>query len=100
MKENNEELKKEKTNSPEKSMAVAIEQFAQLLRKEAKITTTLKMQEKQAKQLSLQSLGPSLSNSIGQVARLLRTQVPKDKPATKRSYQADRPSSKKKDKKL
>ncbi len=65
------------SDAPEKSLNVAIEEVAQLLRTEVKSTTTLEMKQKQGKLLSLQALGPSMSNSIKQVARLLRTQVQK-----------------------
>jgi len=77
--------------APGKSLNVAIEQVAQLLRTEVRTTTTLKMKQRQAKLLSLQALGPSMSNSIGQVARLLRSQAQKANPVKKRTYAAQTP---------
>ncbi len=67
----------DKSGAPQKSLNVAIEQVARLLRTEVKTATTLKMKQRQAKQLSLQALGPSMSNRIEQVARLLRAQAQK-----------------------
>jgi uncharacterized protein YoaH (UPF0181 family) len=69
---------------PEKSLNVAIEQVAQLLRHEVKATTTWKAKQRQTKILSLQALGPSMSNSIEQVAKLLRTELHKAKAMNKR----------------
>ena len=73
-------------DTPKKSLNVAIEQVAKLLRTEVKTTTTLKMKRRQAQLISLQALGPSMRNSIEQIAKLLRTQIQKAKPAKKRSY--------------
>jgi hypothetical protein len=87
----NDIAESDESDAPGKSLNVAIEQVAQLLRTEVKTTTTLKMKQRQAKLLSLQALGPSMSNSIEQVARLLRTQVQKEKPLKKRSYAAQSP---------
>lgn len=88
MNDNNDFVENDESDEPGKSLNVAIEQVAQLLRTEVKTTTTLKMKQRQAKILSLQALGPSMSNSIGQVARLLRSQAQKEKPPKKRSYSA------------
>lgn len=88
MNDNNDINEQNENATPSKSLNVAIEQVAQLLRTEVKTTTTLKMKQKQAKLLSLQALGPSMSNSIGQVARLLRSQAQKAPPVKKRAYAA------------
>ncbi|MBS0653132.1 MAG: hypothetical protein JSR39_06325 [Verrucomicrobia bacterium] len=88
MNDTNDFAESDESDEPGKSLNVAIEQVAQLLRTEVKTTTTLKMKQRQAKLLSLQALGPSMSNSIGQVARLLRSQAQKEKPLKKRSYSA------------
>ena len=82
---NNKNKPPEDTNpdSPKKSLVVAIQEVASLLRTEVKIATTLKMKEKKAKILSLQMLGPSMQNSIRQVAKLLREQTQKEEPIKK-----------------
>lgn len=72
-KENNPENNEQ--SSQKKSLIVAIQEVASLLRKEVKVTTTLKLNEKQAKILSSEMLGPSIRNQIGQVAKLLREQA-------------------------
>lgn len=70
-------------DSPKKSLVVAIQEVASLLRTEVKSATTLKLKEKKAKILSMQMLGPSMQNSIRQVAKLLREQTQKELPIKK-----------------
>ncbi len=72
------------SGTPKKSLIVTIQEVASLLRTEVKNTSTLKLKEKQAKILSLQTLGPSMENNIKQVAKLLREQTPKKTPKEKR----------------
>ena len=70
---------------PEKSLNVAIEQVAQLLRREVKAATTWKAKQRHVKLLSLQALGPSMTSSIEQVAKLLRSEIHKAKVVKKRN---------------
>lgn len=75
---------KEKSNNrkstSDKSLSVAVEQIAQLLRSEVKLN------ERKTQVLSASSLSASLKNVVGQVAKILRTQITVKKTTKRRAW--------------
>lgn len=81
---------KKKPSSEAKSFAAAIEQMAKLLRSE------IKLKDRQPQVLSSSAMPGSLTNSILQVAKLLKNQIRQTTPLKKRSWNM---ASQKKEKK-
>ncbi len=70
----------DKQPTGEKSFSVALEQVAQLLR------TEVKLKDRKTKVLSSSSLSTSLQNLVGQVAKLIRTEIHDAESSKKRSW--------------